>query len=231
MARVRRARGKGSPLRIDVDSFQNLGALGVLPTPSTSRSDSRPPMSQKRPTETGTTRGGPHHSPRLRLDQCLLCCQVGHRASECPNKGKTTSFQLGMRAFGTYALGCAVFDGMWYGATVEATEEDQDESDIQDFVAFSFKSLERFAILDGGATKTVSGFTSVQPAVDQYEGATVETTDVGFTFAGTNNQGHRSKERSRLNHPHVNLHDEESEHEHKHTSTSEDDLLKLLGYA
>ena len=49
---------------------------------------------------------------------------------------------------------------------------------------FSIKSLERIAILDGGPTKTVSGFMSVQPVVDQYEDTTIETTDVGFTFAG-----------------------------------------------
>ena len=55
---------------------------------------------------------------------------------------------------------------------------------IEYFVAFSIKSLEGFAILDRGATKTVSGFTSVQPVADQYEGNTIETTDVGFTFAG-----------------------------------------------
>ena len=52
------------------------------------------------------------------------------------------------------------------------------------FVAFSIKSLEGFAILDGGATKTVSGFMSAQPVADRYEGTTVETTDVGFKFAG-----------------------------------------------
>ena len=49
-----------------------------------------------------------------------------------------------------------------YGATVEENEQDQDENDIEDFVAFSIKSLEEVAILDGGATKTVSGFMSIQ---------------------------------------------------------------------
>ena len=71
-----------------------------------------------------------------------------------------------------------------YGATVEEIEQDQDEEDIEDFVVFSIKSLEGFAILDGRATKTVAGFMSLQPIVDRYEGATIETTDVGFTFAG-----------------------------------------------
>ena len=154
--------------------FPNLGTPGVLP---------KPPMSKKRQTETGTTRG-PHHAPRLRPDQCMLSRQVGHRASECPNKRKTTAFSPGKRAFGTYALGCAVFDAMCHGATVKETEEDQDENDTEDFATLSIKSLEGFAILDGGATKTDSGFMSAQPVADQHKDTTIETTDVGFTFAG-----------------------------------------------
>ena len=141
-------------------------------------------MYKTRPTEAGATRGGPHHAPRLRPDQCMLCRQVGDRASECPIKGKVTAFSPGKRAFGNYALGCAVFDSPCYGATVEEIEQDQDEEDIEDFVAFSIKSLEGFAILGGGATKTVSGFMSVQPVADQYEGTTIEMIAVGFTFAG-----------------------------------------------
>ena len=158
----------------------NLGTSGILPKPQTSRFESRPPMSNKRPTEVGATRGGPHHAPRLRPDQCTLCRQVGHRASECPTKEKRLHCHLA----GTYALGCAVFDAPCYGATVEETEQDQDENDIEDFVAFSTKSMEGFSILDGGATKTVSGFMSIQPVGDQYEDTTIETTDVGFTCAG-----------------------------------------------
>ena len=112
-----------------------FGTLVILPKPQTSRSKSRLPMSKTRPTEVGETRGGPHHALRFRPDQqCMLCRQVGHRASECPNKGKTTP---GKRAFGTYALVCAVFDGPCCGAIVEETEQDQDGNDIEDFVAFS----------------------------------------------------------------------------------------------
>ena len=114
----------------------------------------------------------------------MLCRQVGHRASECPNKRKTTALSPGKRAFGTHALGCAVFDATCCGAIVEETEQDQDENDIEDFVAFSIKSVEGFDILDGRATKTISGFMSIQPAADQFEDTTIETTDVGFTFAG-----------------------------------------------
>ena len=98
-----------------------------------------------------------------------------------PTKETRLHFSHGKRVFGTDALGCAVFDSQCYGATVQEIEQDQDENDIEDFVAFSIKTLEGFAILDGGATKTVSGFVSVQPVADQYEDTTIETTDVGFT--------------------------------------------------
>ena len=54
----------------------------------------------------------------------------------------TTAFSLGKRAFGTYALGCAVFDSPCYGATVGEIEQDQDEEDIEDLTSFSIKSLE-----------------------------------------------------------------------------------------
>ena len=83
---------------------------------------------------------------------------------------------LGRRACGTDALGCAVFDSMCYGADslamVEGAKEDQDPNEIDDVVAY------------GGATKTISGLTSVQSVTDQYEETTVETTDVGCTVAG-----------------------------------------------
>ena len=82
-----------------------------------------------------------------------------------------------------------MFDSQCSGATVEEIEQDQDEEDIEDLVAFSIKSQEGFAILDGGATKTVSGFMSVQPVADQDEGTTIETTDVGFYVRWWRNRG------------------------------------------
>ena len=192
-----KSRGKGKKgKRKGKSSSQkptSLGTPGILPKTQSSRVESRLPMSKKRPTEVGATRGGPHHAPGLRPDQRMLCRQVGHRASECPNKGKPTSFSPGKRAFGTYALGCAVFDAPSYGATVEETEQDQDEEDIEDFVAFSIKSLEEFANLDGGATKTVSGFMTVQPVADRYEDTTIEMADVGFTFAGGETEAANTK--------------------------------------
>ena len=137
-----------------------MGTPGILPKTQSSK---------KRPTEVGATRGGPHHAPRLRPDQCMLCRQVGHRASECPNKGKPTSFspENAHLVPMLWVVQCSIPIVMVQ--TVEEIEQDQDEEDIEDFVAFSIKSLEGFAILDGGA--------------DRYEDTTIETTDVGFTFA------------------------------------------------
>ena len=107
----------------------SLGTPGIPPKTQSSRVESRRPMSKQRPTEVGATRGGPHHAPRLRPDQCMLCRQVGRRASELPNKGKPIAISPGKRAFGTCALGCAVFDSQCYGATVEEIEHDQDHED------------------------------------------------------------------------------------------------------
>ena len=62
VAKARRARGK-SP---------NLGTHGVLPKPPTSFSESRPPMSKKRPTEIAETRGG--HITLLVFVLISACC-------------------------------------------------------------------------------------------------------------------------------------------------------------
>ena len=194
VAKARRARGKESPLLRKMENPTSLGTLGILPKTQNSRAESRPPRSKSiRLKLAQLVVDQPHHAPRLRRDQCMLCRQVGHRASECPNKAKPTGFSLGKRAFGTYALDCAVFDSQCFGATVEEIEHDQDEEDIEDFVAFSIRSLEGFAILDGGATKTVSGFLSVQPVANRYEDTTIETTDVGFTFAGGETEAANTK--------------------------------------
>ena len=122
-------------------------------------------------------------SVRVRLAQLVVdtllvfvlisaCCvdklDIVHQ--NVPTKVPVTAFSPGERAFGTYALGCAVFDApvLWCNCRGNRTKS-QDENDIEDFVAFSIKSLEGFAILDGGATETVSGFMSIQHEADQYE--------------------------------------------------------------
>ena len=65
-----------------------------------------------------------------------------HVLQNVPTKEKATAFSPGKRAFGTCALECAVFDSQCSGATVEEIEQDQDEEDIEDLVAFSIKSQE-----------------------------------------------------------------------------------------
>ena len=115
VAKARRARGKENPLLRKVEKPTSLGTLGILPKAQSLRVESRPPMSKKRPTEVGATRGGPH--TLLVFVLSMLCRQVGH--CECPNKGKPTAFSPGKRAFGTYALGFAEFAVPCYGAIVE----------------------------------------------------------------------------------------------------------------
>ena len=151
VAKATKARGKGNPLRRRVESRQTWVHLASC--------------QNHRPHVPSLVLRCPR-SVRLRLAQlvvdhitllvfvliCACCREVGHRASDCPNKRKMTAFSPSKRGFGAYSLRCAVFDAPCYSAIVEETEQDQDENDIEDFVAFSIKSLEEFA---GGATKTV----------------------------------------------------------------------------
>ena len=62
---------------------------------------------------------------------------------------------------------------------LEEIEQDQDEEDIEDFVSFSIKSLEGFAM-------------SNQLQIDMKD-TTIETTDVGFTFAGGETEAANTK--------------------------------------
>ena len=93
-----KSRGKGKHgKRRGKSSYQKdgksplFGTPGILSEPQTPRSESRPPMSKKLPTETAVSRGGALYTPRLRPDQCMLCRQVGHRASVCLDNGTATT--------------------------------------------------------------------------------------------------------------------------------------------
>ena len=168
VAWAKRARGREILLRTIVESFQTLVHLE-------SCQNHRPHVQSL-----------VHRCPRsvlpklaqLVVDHITLlgfalisaCCvaKLGIVHQNVPTKGTATAFSPGKRAYGTHALGCAVFVAMCYGATVEETGENQDKNGIEDFVAFSIRSLEGFAILDGGASMTGSAFMSVQPVADQY---------------------------------------------------------------
>ena len=103
------------------------------------------------------------------VHRCILCCQVGHRASECHNIRKSTSLSPCKLAFDTYALGCTVFDATWYGTTVKETEEDHNPNDIADCVVFSIKSLEGFfPSLMEEPRRPFLDSRSVQPMVNQW---------------------------------------------------------------
>ena len=105
-------------------------------------------MSKRRPTEVGATRGGPHPPTRLRPDQCMFIVR-----QNVPTKGNRLPCHLeNVRLVPMlWVVQCSIPSVI--GATVEEIAQDQDEEDIQDFVAFSIKSLEGFAVLDGGATE------------------------------------------------------------------------------
>ena len=81
------------------------------------RNDHNQTMFKKRSSEYGASRCG-FHGPLLRPGQCMLWRQIGYRASECPTK-KQRSHQAASDkqcAFGTFALGCDVFDVVARGA-------------------------------------------------------------------------------------------------------------------
>ena len=152
-----------------------------------SRSEPPPPM-YKKPTETGTARGGPHHAPRL--PSCSAKFGIVHQ--NVPTKEKRLTCHL-TNVHLVHVLWVVLYSTPCetvLTTSQEIVEEPEDLvafsiKDLEDVVAVSIESLEGFRILDGGATKTVSGSTSVQPMTDQYEETTVETTSVGFTFAGS----------------------------------------------
>ena len=100
VAMERMARGKGNLLRRKLESLQTLVHLASC--------------QNHRPHVPSLVLRCPR-SGRLKLAQLvvdhitlldlvlisMLCLQVGHRASECPNKAKPTAFSPGKRAFGT----------------------------------------------------------------------------------------------------------------------------------
>ena len=89
-----KGRRKGKSSSQNGGQSTNFGIPGILPKPQTSRSESRPPMSKKRLTEVGATRGGPHHAPRLRPEQCMLCRQVEHLATMSQQRKNDCIFHL-----------------------------------------------------------------------------------------------------------------------------------------
>ena len=102
----------------------------------------------------------PPRSVRLRLAQLVLdhitllvfvlisvCCvdklDIVHQ--KFPTKEKRLHFHLSNGD----ALGCAVFDAPCHGATVEETEQDEDDNHIENFVAFPIRVWKVLSFLMG----------------------------------------------------------------------------------
>ena len=98
--------------------------------------------------------------------------QIGQRVSESLKKQEKRPQSHMANAFRTYALGYAACDVMCYGADSLQLSKKPNKTQTQLTSKTLWLSQSRVsngvAILDGNATKTVSGF----------------TIDVGFTFAG-----------------------------------------------
>ena len=99
-ARARSARGRDTIPRTRDHSLQTFVRWSLAKNTDLALGSLSTPMSKKRLTEIGTTRGGSHHAPRLRPGHCMLCRQVGRRASECANENKATSFSCSKRCIG-----------------------------------------------------------------------------------------------------------------------------------
>ena len=101
------------------------------------------------------TRGEPHHAPRLR-HECMVCRQVGHNASESNEKRR--HFHLAKRAVGTYAVVvlCSICH-VW-----RCWQSDNNRRCRRKRRPEWHRRLWSFlnVILDGRATKIISGFTS-----------------------------------------------------------------------
>ena len=115
----------------------------------------------------------------------MLCRQVGHRASECPNKGQVAAFFNWQTGIWYLCSGlCSVRCSRVMVQLSKKPNEIKTRMTSKTLLRFQSGVWRGFPNLDGGATKTVSGFMNIQPVADQYEDTTIETTDVGFTFAG-----------------------------------------------
>ena len=164
----------------------SLGTPGILPKTLSSRVESRPPMSK---------------SVRLKLVQLVVdhivllvfvlvsaCCvdKWDIVLQNVPTKGnRLLSHQENVHLVPMLrVVQCPIPSVM-----VQLSKKSiKTRTTSKTLLRFQSRVWKGFAILDGGATKTVSGFMSVQRVADQYEGTTIETADVGFTFAGGETQ-------------------------------------------
>ena len=129
-------------------------------------------------------------------DTCLLCGERGHRAKDCPNRGNAGAQGDRRRAFNSFV-----------GAPNDDKPRQFEEDD--DFVGFSLEECKGYALLDGGASRSVGGVEQLEHVNDGLEKPMKVSMDqsLGFTFAG----GDRAEAPSRVSFAVKDLDDEKVE--------------------
>ena len=129
-------------------------------------------------------------------DTCLLCGERGHRAKDCPNRGNAGAQGDRRRAFNSFV-----------GALGDNASEHGEDND--EFVGFSLEECKGYALLDGGASRSVGGVEQLEHVNDGLEKPMEVSMDqsLGFTFAG----GDRAEAPSRVSFAVKDLDDEKVE--------------------
>jgi hypothetical protein len=119
--------------------------------------------------------------------KCLLCGQFGHRAADCPNRGRDGQNSKKRRAYGTaFVSGDGnVAYSSFVGMTATVTNN---QAEPEDLVGFNLVTCEGFGLLDGGASVSVGGVNHLQVIQDHLTatGTSLEVREQSrrFAFAG-----------------------------------------------
>ncbi|CAK0911874.1 unnamed protein product [Prorocentrum cordatum] len=127
---------------------------------------------------------------------CLLCGEPGHKARDCPNRGNGGAQGERRRAFNSF-VGAAdgyskkvefedVQDVFIGTVNDEGEAKDGDEEGLDEFVAFSMDDCKGYALLDGGASRSVGGVEQLEYVNERLSEPMEVSPDksLGFSFAG-----------------------------------------------
>ncbi|CAK0907413.1 unnamed protein product [Prorocentrum cordatum] len=127
---------------------------------------------------------------------CLLCGEPGHKARDCPNRGNGGAQGERRRAFNSF-VGAAdgyskkvefedVQDVFIGTVNDEGESKDGDEEGLDEFVAFSMDDCKGYALLDGGASRSVGGVEQLEYVNERLSEPMEVSPDksLGFSFAG-----------------------------------------------
>ncbi|CAK0855319.1 unnamed protein product [Prorocentrum cordatum] len=126
---------------------------------------------------------------------CLLCGEPGRKARDCPNRGKGAQGER-RRAFNSF-VGAAdgyskkvefedVQDVFVGTVNDEGESKDCDEEELDEFAAFSMDDCKGYALLDGGASRSVGGAEQLEYVNERLSEPMEVSPDksLGFSFAG-----------------------------------------------